>query len=76
MPIITDRFQIERRNWGLTMQQLHIKFGDRIKAFGKWPNDQRKKSPRITEMDMFLIVKNSFLDLYFTPLLLSLPILQ
>jgi len=21
-------------NWGLTMQQLHIKFGERIKAFG------------------------------------------
>ncbi|WP_437920655.1 IS256 family transposase [Sphingobacterium sp. LRF_L2] len=31
---ISKKWTMPIRNWGLTMQQLHIKFGDRIKAFG------------------------------------------
>ena len=31
---ITKKWTMPIQNWGLTMQQLHIKFGDRIKAFG------------------------------------------
>jgi len=31
---ISEKWTMPIRNWGLTMQQLHIKFGDRIKAFG------------------------------------------
>ena len=31
---ITKKWTMPIHNWGLTMQQLHIKFGDRIKAFG------------------------------------------
>lgn len=32
------------RNWGLTMQQLHIKFGEKFKAFG---------NPKRSEMTQF-----------------------
>jgi len=31
---ISKKWTMPIRNWGLTMQQLHLKFGDRIKAFG------------------------------------------
>lgn len=31
---ISKKWTMPIRNWGLTMQQLHIKFWDRIKAFG------------------------------------------
>lgn len=31
---ISKKWTMPIRNWGLTMQQLHIKFGERIKAFG------------------------------------------
>ncbi|KAF7275658.1 hypothetical protein GWI33_011453 [Rhynchophorus ferrugineus] len=31
---IAKKWTMPIQNWGLTMQQLHIKFGDRIKAFG------------------------------------------
>ncbi|MDR6457419.1 transposase-like protein [Chryseobacterium vietnamense] len=31
---ITKKWTMPIHNWGLTMQQLHIKFGDRIKALG------------------------------------------
>lgn len=31
---ISKKWTMPIQNWGLTMQQLHIKFGDRIKAFG------------------------------------------
>lgn len=31
---ISKKWTMPIRNWGLTMQQLHIKLGDRIKAFG------------------------------------------
>lgn len=31
---VSKKWTMPIRNWGLTMQQLHIKFGDRIKAFG------------------------------------------
>ena len=33
---ISKKWTMPIRNWGLTMQQLHIKFGDRIKAFGNF----------------------------------------
>ncbi|MBD1431028.1 IS256 family transposase, partial [Sphingobacterium sp. DN04309] len=31
---ISKKWTMPIRNWGLTMQQLHLKFGDRMKAFG------------------------------------------
>lgn len=31
---VSKKWTMPIRNWGLTMQQLHIKFDDRIKAFG------------------------------------------
>lgn len=31
---ISKKWTMPIRNWGLTMQQLHIKFGNRIRAFG------------------------------------------
>lgn len=31
---ISKKWTMPIRNWGLTMQQLHLKFGERIKAFG------------------------------------------
>lgn len=31
---ISKKWTMLIRNWGLTMQQLHLKFGDRLKAFG------------------------------------------
>ncbi|KKX47496.1 hypothetical protein L950_0226225 [Sphingobacterium sp. IITKGP-BTPF85] len=31
---ISKKWTMPIQNWGLTMQQLHIKFEDRIKAFG------------------------------------------
>lgn len=31
---ISKKWTMPMWNWGLTMTQLHIKFGDRLKAFG------------------------------------------
>ncbi|MBD1431170.1 transposase, partial [Sphingobacterium sp. DN04309] len=31
---ISKKWTMPIRNWGLKMQQLHLKFGDRMKAFG------------------------------------------